>query len=143
MSTTTIRLSHQSVPRRFHSQHHPHSTRLHFVHEMPVGGGYFRILNNLMIYVIILLMSDVFREIIQEELQAAQSMAVLYDGMSQMSYEKMTQGLDDSELQMMDRDNFDTQRVIAAQESARAQARVAVAELLLLGKPIVSDESHI
>lgn len=83
-------------------------------------------------------MNNIFREIIQEERHAAQSIAVLYEGMSQMSYEKMTQGLDDSELQMMDRDSFDAQQVIAVQESARAQARIAIAELLLMGKSLVA-----
>lgn len=87
---------------------------------------------------IILIMSNIFREIIQEERHAAQSIMVLYEGMAQMSYEKMTKGLDDSELQMMDRDSFDAQRAIVAQESARAQARIAIAELLLMGKSLVA-----
>lgn len=89
-------------------------------------------------------MSNIFREIIQEERHAARSIAVMYDGMSQIPYEKMIQGLDDSELQMMDRNNFDAQRVITVQESARAQARIAVAELLLMGKSLVAldDDPH-
>lgn len=86
-------------------------------------------------------MNEVVREIMQEERDGAEECLRFYEGAKNKTYlQVIGSGFDMRTQAMMDEANFEFAKLYATEKYEHARARIAIADCILMGRPIVSEE---